>query len=215
MNLICFPHYTAGGLLCDIFQRTFSAVGTNKGISSITHNLGKIGDSASIFDQYDPKELMEEIQNIDADSWIGTHCHPHLLDLTKFSKVILITTTTSKSKIYRWLRAYYHYYNELDTWTCLSGIDRIDKERETAKNYLLGFNPLHFANTINIEFAEIVENSAEFKHLTKKFLVDKHLDRWCKINSFLYDSNLWMSAPVARFYEAELETNLNTWYKYE
>ena len=215
MNLICFPHYTAGGLLCDIFQGTFSRVGSNNGIYSISHALGKIGDSVSVFDQYDPTELMSSIKNIKDNEWIGTHCHPHLLDLTQFSQVVLITTTTGKSKIYRWLRAYHHYYAKLDNWICLSGIDRIDRERETAKNYLPGFTPLHGTNCVNIEFAEIVENSIEFQQLTREFSTTQHLTRWRQINSFLYDSNLWRSEPVDRFYQAEFETNLNTYYKYE
>jgi hypothetical protein len=44
MNLICFPHYTCGGLLCDIMEDTMSEFADNGGIASPTHNVGKIGD---------------------------------------------------------------------------------------------------------------------------------------------------------------------------
>ena len=53
MNLICFPHYTCGGLMCDLLSNTFSPVGKNGGIDSILHEIGKIGDSDMVFDQFD------------------------------------------------------------------------------------------------------------------------------------------------------------------
>ena len=44
MNLICFPHYTCGGVLCDILNQTFSPVLSHGGLGSIHHAIGKIGD---------------------------------------------------------------------------------------------------------------------------------------------------------------------------
>jgi len=217
MNLICFPHYTCGGLLCDIFNNTFSAVGANGGIRSIAHSLGKIGDSNDIHDSYDPNILHKQLEKIRVEQWqwIGTHCHPVLLDITKFDKVLLITTTTFKSKLYRWIRAYHHYYYNSIPWKNLMGIDRIDKERETAKSYLKPFLPMSATNVINIEFAEVVETSIEFTKLIGDVEFDKHVSRWKSLNNFLYDSDIWQTTAVKRFYEAELEANLNTHYLYE
>jgi hypothetical protein len=138
MNLICFPHYTCGGLLCDIMNKTFSEVTDNGGIASIHHSLGKIGDADTTFVDYDPLILIKELQKITVGPaiWIGTHCWPGKLDLSMFDCLIAVTTTSYRSKLYRWTRAYHHYYSKSIPWTSLQGQSRIDKERETAKNYL-------------------------------------------------------------------------------
>jgi len=214
VNLICFPHYTCGGLLCDILNKTFSEVTTSAGINSIAHSLGKIGDADSVFVDYDPSLLTDKL-NLNDSKWVGTHCWPDKLDLSLFNQVIVVTTTTSRSKLYRYTRAYYHYYIKSTPWCEVSGQARIDKERETAKNYLIPYLPINGKNVINIEFSEIVETSPEFLKLTQELEVDKHMDRWKSINSFLYDSNIWDSNPFLRFYEAEYEFNLNKYYVYQ
>jgi hypothetical protein len=217
MNLICFPHYTCGGLLCDILNKTFSEVGSHGGINSIAHSLGKIGDADSVFVDYDVDLLLDNLKklNLNNSDWIGTHCWPDKLDLTLFNQVIIVTTTTSRSKLYRWTRAYYHYYFNSAPWAEVSGQARIDKEKETAKNYLSPYMPITGNNIINIEFSEIVETSVEFLKLTQGAEVNKHMDRWKSINSFLYASNIWNSDPFLRFYEAESEFNLKKYYVYQ
>ena len=72
---------------------------------------------------------------------------------------------------------------------------RIDKERETAKNYLVPFLPTQGKNIINIEFAEIVETSAEFLKITTGLNATSHMDRWKSINHFLYNNEIWNSTP--------------------
>ncbi len=217
MNLICFPHYTCGGLLCDIFQQTFSPVGSNGGIGSFFHSIGKIGDSDSVFDQFDPDLFNSTIQNLNYDqsTWIGTHCWPGNVDLSNFDQVLLITTTTFRSKLYRWIRAYYHYYSSSKPWEEKAGLDRVDKERETAKNYLKPFLPVCANNVINLEFSEVVDVSQEFKKLVNTVDYKPHIGRWRELNSFLYDSDIWNSSPVKRFYEAEFEIELEKFYQYE
>lgn len=217
MNLVCFPHYTCGGLVCDILNNTFSSVGNNGGINSIMHGVGKIGDTDTVFDEFDPVEFTNAISklNVDKDHWIGTHCWPGRVDTTMFDQVIVITTTTFRSKVYRWVRAYHHYYTKSVPWTTVTGIARIDKERETAKNYLIPFNPVAQPNIINIEFAEIVETSTEFDKLIVDTVKDTHMNRWKSVNKFLYDNNFWNCDPVKRYYEAETEVNLQKHYVYE
>jgi hypothetical protein len=217
MNLICFPHYTCGGLLCDIFQQTFSPVVSNGGIGSFLHSIGKIGDSDAVFDQFDPELFNLTIQslNYDQNIWIGTHCWPGKIDLSKFNQVLLITTTTFRSKLYRWIRAYHHYYSSSEPWMEKVGQDRIDKERETAKNYLKPFLPVYANNVINLEFSEVVDISQEFKKSVETVDWNPHINRWRELNNFLYDSNIWDSTPVKRFYEAEFEIELKKFYQYE
>jgi hypothetical protein len=215
-NIICFPHYTAGGLLCDILSDTYSDLGDNGGINSIHHSLGKIGDADTVFDNYDPVDFLSKISRlrVDKNSWVGTHCWPGLLDVEQFDRVIIITTTTCRSKLYRWIRAYHHYYLKSLPWLEVFDMDRIDKERETAKNYLKSFLPVNGPNVINIEFAEIVDESQQFNNLIAGHDISASLSRWKKINNFLYDDKIWQSPAVKRYYEAELEVNLNQYYVY-
>lgn len=217
MNLICFPHYTCGGLLCDIFNETFSPVSKNGGIGSIHHNVGKIGDTLTVMIDFDPDDFSKKLKSfsIDPKLWIGTHCWPGQADVSMCDQIVVITTTTFRSKLYRWMRVYHHYYNKLEEWNSLNAVDKIDKERETAKNYLIAFKPVHKENVINIEFSEVVENSVEFGRLVGQKNIEQHMQRWRSINSFLYEKDIWNTVPVKRFYEAELECNLNKYYVYQ
>lgn len=214
MNLICFPHYTCGGLLCDILTDTFSPVTQQKGIGSFEHNIGKIGDSSTVFDNFDTTEFVQSLidKKLPANTYVGTHCWPGHMNLEPFESVICITTMTQRSRIYRWTRSFYHLYSSHEAWK-LSGMDLVDKQRETAKNYLVPFSAVPGA--INIEFAEIVECSQSFQQLVAGHDFEKSLNRWQEINAFLYQPDFWNSTPVRRFYEAEYESLLKTYYVYE
>ena len=118
---------------------------------------------------------------------------------------------TYRSRIYRWARAFYHYYLASEPWQ-LSGMHLVDKQRETAKNYVVPFSSVPGA--INIEFSEIVENNMQFQHLVNGHNADASLDRWKEINKFLYADDFWQSVPVHRYYEAELELSLDQSYVY-
>lgn len=222
-NLICFPHYTCGGLLSDILNNTWSEVSTNGGLNSIQHSIGKIGDSNNIFENFNHDEFNSIIEkaidlNMPPGTWLGTHCWPGNIDLSIFNNIINVTTTTFKSKIYRWSRSYYHYYFPRIEETFADELSQIDSSRENAKNYLIPFNPVHVGNVYNIEFSEIVEEKPEFfqlmKHHNKTALLKKHMNRWKEINEFLYKPSFWTDFPVLRFYEAELEHHMNKQYVY-
>lgn len=221
-NLICFPHYTCGGLLADILNDSWSPVAENGGISSIKHNVGKLGDSDSIFDSFTQTDFdsiidVAKSSNLESNSWLGTHCWPGNVSTDKFNTVINVTTMTNRSKLYRWIRTYYHYYLPRTT-EIHNELDRFDKFREGAKQYLIPFKPVKFPNVINIEFAELVDETREFYRLIEKYKktdqLEQHMTRWKQLNSFLYDDNLWNSYPVKRFYEAEYESMLATDYIY-
>lgn len=217
MNLICFPHYTCGGLLCDILQDTFSQVGSHGGLKSINHSIGRIGDSDSIYDQFDPDFFYNTIKNLKVDpgNWVGTHCWPGQLDLGMFDQVLLITTETYRSKVYRWIRAYYHYYLKSQPWYQESGQRLVDKQRETAKNYLKPFKAVSGTNVVNLEFSEVVEQTMAFRRVVEPHDYAPHMTRWQGFNKFLYTSDMWSHPAVRRFHEAELETALDTHYLYE
>jgi hypothetical protein len=213
MKLVCFPHYTAGGLLCDILQGKFSVIGTNNGINSNEHSLGKIGDSDTVYTDFDADLLTRKCfpyQKLDIP--VGTHCWPGNIDKSIYKEIILITTETTKSKVYRWLRAWHLYFSKIDEVKKLTGMDLIDKQRELAKNYLIPFRVVQGAT--NFEFADLVETTNEFLNVVNGLPVEPHLSRWKEINKFLYDDNLWNNELVQRYYEAEVEVSHGKFYKY-
>lgn len=213
MKLICFPHYTAGGLLCDILENKFSTVGAHGGIDSGSHALAKLGDSESIFDKFDAEQFnLRLLEYQHSEKVVGSHCWPGGLDLSTADQVILITTETSRSKIYRWLRAWHLLFSKTDAVKCLAGQDLIDKQRELAKNYIAPFRAIPDAT--NVEFADIVETTNEFYKVTKDLVTEHHMQRWQQINYFLYDTNLWSNELVKRYYEAEFEITHGRSYQY-
>lgn len=214
MILVAFPHYTCGGLMCDILSDNFSPMDpVTKAIYSFQHGLGKIGDSDSIYTNFDLQKFQQVIDQLPEDEkCVGTHCWPGNVNLTKFDQVICITTMTHRSKIYRWSRCFYNYYQHSDPWN-LTGSELIDKQRETAKNYLVPFEPV--TGAVNIEFSEIVEKQPSFLKLIKDHDYHASLERWQQANNFLYSTDFWNSAPVKRFYEAELETVCKQQYAYQ
>jgi hypothetical protein len=213
MKLICFPHYTCGGLLCDILNDTFSHVAPNKGLSGKEHNLGKIGDVNTVNRDFSITDFVTKLESMSTHNWIGTHCWPGKLPLNKFDCVICVTTMTWPSKLYRWLRSYHHYF--ATQWTELTGIELVDKIRETAKNYHVSFEPVIASNVINLEFAEVVENSVTFQQAVHGHDTFHHMERWKSLNTFLYQDSLWQNNLVKAFYQAELELHLKQHYKYE
>jgi hypothetical protein len=225
MNLVCFPHYTCGGLLCDILNVSHSAIGAHGGIVSPHHNLGKMEDSDSVLTNYDVDQFMKQISGIDQFIkkfsvfsnyfYQGTHNWPGCLPLDKFDKIINVTTATHRSRLYRWLRAYHFYYSNNESWTKEQGQARIDKERETAKNYLVPFEPVLHACVINLEFSEVVEQQPSFTNLIADYASVKNIQDWRQHNSFLFDWPTWTTTAAARLHEAELEVNLNTAYVYQ
>lgn len=214
MKIISFPHYTCGGLLCDILNGTFSEIGNHGGISCVEHSIGKIGDTANVLENFDTETFMNQVERNLTQRWIGTHCWLGKIDFDKIDKIINVTTETYRSRLYRWTRAYYHYYLKCEPWQGLEGIDQIDKQRETAKNYLIPFRRITHAKVINLEFADVVE--------TQQALFDiiggdscHHLSRWQQVNSFLYEKHFWTSEATKRFHEAEHESVLQQAYVYE
>lgn len=211
MKIVSFPHYTCGGLLCDILNDTFSDIDANGGIASQQHAIGKIEDSDSILEDFDFELLWQRLQEFSRDQWVGTHCWLGRADLSRFDQVINITTMTYRSRLYRWQRAHYHYYSQRPEWRSLKDLDLIDKQRETAKNYLIPFRPITGSVVVNLEFADVVECQPAFRNLLPPHS-QKHLTRWQQVNHFLYDH--CDPDAVNRFHEAEHEHQLRERYVY-
>jgi hypothetical protein len=214
-NLVSFPHYTCGGLLCDILNNNWSSIGTQGNILSTYHSLGKIGDSDTVFTEFNLELLQDRISQLTTPhgSWIGSHCWPTKQLTNIFDNIILVSTATSRSQIYRWARAYHHFFKS--QWEHLVGMEKIDKMRETAKNYVIPFEPVQTNNVENLEFADVVDATAEFFYLVRNHNYTSQIERWQKVNCFLYDENFWNSDVVKSFYQAEHEVKLGRYYRYE
>jgi hypothetical protein len=218
MNLICFPHYTCGGLLCDIMEDTMSEFANNGGIANPAHNAGKIGDSLDVFTDYDVNEFMHKIEPwMESSRWIGTHCWPGPLPLERFETVINITTTTYASKIYRWYRAYQLFFSPM--WQHLSGEELVDQITQKAKFYLRPAEPVVAPNVFNLEFADLVHQTEEFDQVLDRGRVPRngaapHMQRWMKQNEFLYNTDIWNSVAAQSFFHAEFEINLGRRYQW-
>ena len=215
MKIVSFAHYTCGGLLCDILNNTFSEVGSNGGINSIHHSIGKIGDSDTLHIDFDIDKFKQALQKNQDNSWIGTHCWLGKIDRSMFETVINVTTMTYRSRLYRWARAYHHYYMGSQPWQGLTGTLAIDKHRETAKNYVKPCEKIIDDRVVNLEFADVVECTAGFVKLLPSDGYHRHVKRWQEVNHFLYAPDLWFSVAAARFHEAEHEMLLGDRYVYE
>jgi hypothetical protein len=218
MNLICFPHYTCGGLLCDIMEDVMSEFADNGGIANPAHNVGKIGDSLDVFTDYDVDEFLSRVEPwMESSRWIGTHCWPGPLPLERFETVVNITTTTYASKIYRWYRAYVQYHQPM--WSHLTGTDLVDKIVTVAKSYVIPSLPVSAPNVFNLEFADLVHQTEEFDQVLDRGRVPRngaaqHMQRWMKQNEFLYNTDIWNSVAARSFFHAEFEINLGRGYQW-
>ena len=214
IKIVSFAHYTCGGLLCDMLNNTFSPVGHNGGIQSIHHSMGKIGDAPEIMDQFDSQQFLCHVQQLNTSQWIGTHCWLGYINLDLVHAVINVTTETHRSRLLRWIRAYHHYYLDSEPWHGLAGMCEIDKQRETAKNYLKSFKAINHPRVINLEFSDVVDGGPALLAVTGGD-VSHHVKRWKTVNAFLFDQNIWTSPAAQRFHEAEYEVKLNQRYSYE
>lgn len=220
MNLVCYPHYAAGGLICDLLNgpptRSYLAGSSYTGLE---HCLF-IGDNWEVYDEFDVAEFEQKrlealtTTPLGSNPWLGTHCHPKLIDLSNFDAAISITTDSTQSQLYRWLRAYNLYFKP--QWTEYTGIERVDLMRETAKSYL---RPFYHCNTPllhEIELQDIVKKSSRFWRVCQTFKSDvdfTKVDRWLENNSFLF--NYLETPEFNSFMEAEYEVSTKQLYEYQ
>jgi hypothetical protein len=80
---------------------------------------------------------------------------------------------------------------------------------------LIPFEPIFLKpNALNVEFADVVETTEEFYHAVGHRNCGQHMERWKDVNSFLYADKFWDGEVVKYFYQAEFETKLGRYYRY-
>jgi hypothetical protein len=219
MNLITFPHFTAGTMMVIYLTSVQYKFNTTSGEfnCSLAKKLGV--DNESFSTKVQSAQIYKEsvLQN-SRFGWSCTHSSLAGQDISMFDTVLNISTTTFKSRFYRWARCFHQYYMRSAPWQEQTQETIRDKMRETAKNYLLAY-PLHTApNAINLEFSDIVEETAEFKYMMHELGANLNLnliEQWKKYNSFLYNSEIWKSLEFDVYCEAEYEHNLEKHFRYE
>lgn len=218
MNLVCYPHYAAGGLICNILNNQPNTSVTSPTLAGHGEHKLFIGDSPDVFDEYSVELFNQTHQSIVGQpnllAWIGTHCHPKLLDQTMFELILSITTSSIKSKLYRWIRVYNLYFAQ--RWTQLSHAEQDDKMRTTAKSYLIPFYQCSYPNAVNLELSDIVEKTPRFTrlchHLAGNCDLNK-VDQWLEHNSFL--TNFTNTKEYEFFMQAEYEVSTQQSYEFQ
>lgn len=193
MNLVCFPNYTCGAILCDILNIESSQIGLNNNFYSANHNRAKI-KKVNNYDgtDFNPEELYSQTNQIThlelKNKWIGTHCWPGMFDTARYSQVINITTSTRLSRIYRYARIFY---------TTIAGKfpgKPYPHRPNDIHLYNTGFKKIESPNTINIEFEDWVNLTCEVETIllslsnaksNKHFYQRRNV--WLQVNDFLYD----------------------------
>jgi hypothetical protein len=208
MKLVCFSNNTAGGLVCDLLNHQRSGINSYRTTGS-AHSAFKLGDSPGIQWSVDPVTWQQQVDRFwGTDHWMGTHVHPSgIPDLNPFQQIVVISTESRRSRLYRWLRYYHGWFCHHDPhWVESDDLVSIDRIRELAKNVFDPYTP--HPGCWNVEFEHIVSG---------QFVADHGLDheyyqQWRNANQFLYSSaNSW---AVQRFHEAEWEILNQKPYRY-
>lgn len=209
MKLVCFCNNTAGGLVCDLLNQKKTRLYKYK-TTSAEHRLFKVGDNPTVQFSVDRERWNQIVeQNRDCEEWVGTHCHPSgIPDLGVFEQILVITTTTRESMLYRWLRYYNGWFkNEYPTWIECNDLGAIDKIRELAKNVFVEYPA--YPGYECVEFSDIV---------TGEFIRDNGLcmdtfNQWRTMNPWLNDTASYQWG-IDRFNEAEWELTNHRPFKY-
>lgn len=181
MNLICFPNFTAGALICDLLNNTTSEF-NGIVVRNKAHNFLKINDNGRVCRLFHKPHwdrqlngtnillLGAEILNKDLTNfYVGTHSHPNCIPkeyLDRFNKIIAVTTETQESKFFRYSRMCHGLEGTLP--------------EHNANNVIESFESSTYCT--NIEFKDIVNG----KYIVENDLNYEHYENWKKVNSFLY-----------------------------
>lgn len=195
LNLICFPHFTCGGLLTTMLNDEMGVVVEDRQIvSSWRHQFGKrivfnnACDNESVFRLYNTERFLKEITCIPNIGWISTHCWPGPLILhdsfNKIDQILNITTVTLQSRLLREhrVRALSPHINDYTKHSTIVN-----------DSYAISAEPVFHKKIINLEFSDVVFCTGTFIDIVnllapnRTIPLETHMDRWRKLNYFLYE----------------------------
>jgi len=204
MNLVCFPNFTAGGLVCDLLNNT---VNQFEGITlqnNLAHHLLKSGDNGKVFRTFDSAFWDKEIELFKKEKhpyseeaigrdlsnfYVGTHCHPSCIPdnyFSQFNKVISITTERTESKLFRYIRM------------CYGLKQQYNLPEHNARLVVESFE--QDSRCSNIEFNDIVNG----KFVTDYNLNLIHFEQWKNLNNFLYSIDPILNKVFNEVYSGEV-----------
>jgi hypothetical protein len=204
VNLVCFPHYTCGGLFCDILNKESSKFGNSYNIESFKHSIGKAPPknyyNGTGFDKevlYNRTLYSNENRHgvqISPESkhWLGSHCWPGEFDTSLYDNIILITTENERSKLYRYARVFY---------TMIAGkyplVSKPKRPADIQSYKTLGYQTVVAKNIYNLEFEDVVDWKQNVEELLLQFTGKEFIhhmyrrrDAWKQVNNFLFDERL-------------------------
>lgn len=191
MNLVCYPSYCAGALVCDLMNNKTSKIG-NGPIDNPDSNFFKISCIGVYVQKAYDRKQWDKVFNLynslewSKNNWVGTHVHPSAIhNLHLFDKVINITDIKKISKLYRFLR--------------LVNIEESFKDDRYMPSLIKQLKDTFFdhSSCINIEFDDIVQG----RFVSDFNLNLEHFENWKSKNPWLYNMDEYLVSKFNKMFE--------------
>lgn len=201
MNLICFPTYCAGAILCDLlnYEKSNESKG---GIDNLNSSKLKVPFNKNNTILWYNIFFEKKIKNLDLNQniWLGTHCWPSEVDTTRFEKVLLVYTNSKMSRVYRLMRAYFLFDNLHKKYNFdndkLKDIDE-KLQKLNLTEFKFDYASVDDSNIVTLDFEDIVQWTNDFHDFTKQnslnYSLDHFIERknyWKTTNYFLYEQSI-------------------------
>lgn len=184
MNLVSFAAVTAGGLVCELLNNTTTEIGLNGTYNSFQHNLMKNNSKTYEFNEKkweDRLKYANALNQVWDNAWYGTHIYAGVLPekyANQFEKILIITTSTTLSKWYYFLRL-------LKIRDDLRDVPLDENCIEMVLDSVSEYYFLPDARYINVEFEDVVSG----KFVREFNLNPSQFDKWKQSNSYLYETH--------------------------
>ena len=176
MNLVCVAPWCGGTLITDLLNKEQSPF-EGSILQSRYNNILKL----STGDEWD--SMITNLSNSKSlkGKYFSTHISVSMVpDINVFDKIIQVTTVTTKSQWYRFLRLYYLSIN-LQKSLQKSQIEDVIGIAMICKN--IPYSPFDAVNVENLELEDVIEG-----RFVESINGNKdHFNRWIKRNKFLFD----------------------------
>lgn len=176
MNLLCVAPWCGGTLITDLLNNEQSPFEVSI-LQSRYNNILKLRNS----DEWDSMIATLSNSEFNKGKYYSTHLSAHTIpDINVFDKIIQVTTVTTKSQWYRFLRLYYLSINlqknlQKDLTENVIGLASICKNEPWKAFDAVNVENLELEDVIEGRFVESINGNKD------------HFNRWIKRNKFLFD----------------------------